>query len=155
MTTPDAARNAWGLTMKQEKFVQAVAAGDSQSAAYRLAYDVGESTAPSTVHVEASKLMDNPKISHRLQVLLEEQQERMLRDGVRLKQHVMRRLVEESEVNAELKTTAMSRLRALELLGKTNIVRIFAEEREGEKKDAAEIERELMDKIREFFKPKA
>lgn len=54
------------LTAKQEAFCQALAAGSSQSDAYRQAYTVKASTSAATIAASASRLMADPKISTRL-----------------------------------------------------------------------------------------
>jgi hypothetical protein len=56
------------LTPKQEKFAQCIADGMSQADAYRAAYSAGK-MGEGALHVEASKLMDNPKITLRLSEL--------------------------------------------------------------------------------------
>jgi phage terminase small subunit len=142
-------KNSHGLTLKQEKFAQEIVKGESQSSAYRAAYDC-ENASDSTVYSEASRLMDNPKVSSRISGLLKAQEEAMLRDTIRLRQHVIRRLVEESEDFA--KGTATSRVAATVALGKTNVVRLFTEVDEGDKsKDVEDLERKLQDKLREYF----
>ena len=58
------------LTHKQEHFAQLVAAGATQSAAYRLAYDVSPDSAPSTTWAEANALAtENHHVSTRIQEL--------------------------------------------------------------------------------------
>lgn len=54
------------LTPKQEKFVQCVADGMSQSDAYRTAYDCKPTTKPETIQAHASRLMADGKVSARL-----------------------------------------------------------------------------------------
>ena len=56
------------LTSKQEAFAVAVAKGENASTAYRGAYDA-KNTSPAAVHVEASRLMANPKVSLRISEL--------------------------------------------------------------------------------------
>lgn len=56
------------LTPKQEKFAQCIADGQTQADAYRSAYNA-EKMSEAALHVEASKLMDNPKITLRLSEL--------------------------------------------------------------------------------------
>lgn len=53
------------LTAKQEAFCQAIVQGAGQSDAYRQAYTV-KKMKPAAVDVEASRLMDNPKIAQRV-----------------------------------------------------------------------------------------
>ena len=57
------------LTPKQEKFAQCVADGLSQADAYRKAFDVSPSTKPTTVQVNASKLMSDTNVSLRVDEL--------------------------------------------------------------------------------------
>lgn len=57
------------LTPKQEKFAQCVADGMSQADAYREAFDVSPSTKPTTVQVNASKLMSDTNVSLRVDEL--------------------------------------------------------------------------------------
>lgn len=56
------------LTSKQEHFCQCIADGMTQADAYRAAYDASKMSA-GALHVEASKLLDNPKLSLRVQEL--------------------------------------------------------------------------------------
>ena len=53
------------LTAKQEAFCQAVAAGMTQSDAYRAAYDA-ENMGANPIAVEACRLADDPKVALRL-----------------------------------------------------------------------------------------
>jgi phage terminase small subunit len=57
------------LTAKQEKFCQCVAEGDTYSGAYRKAYNVGKKTSQNTVYVKSSELMDNGKVTVRVDEL--------------------------------------------------------------------------------------
>lgn len=64
------------LTVKQDKFAQLVAEGKTYAEAYREAYNVGKKTAKNTIWVESSKLMDNPKVAHRVHDIKQENLER-------------------------------------------------------------------------------
>ncbi|EOX9034731.1 terminase small subunit [Enterobacter hormaechei] len=57
-----------GLTIKQEAFCQAYIETGNASEAYRTAY-AADKMKPEAVHVQASKLQDNPKIALRLKEL--------------------------------------------------------------------------------------
>jgi phage terminase small subunit len=57
--------NEHGLTQKQERFAILVAQGKSQSDAYRGAYDASGMN-ENAIWVEASRLMDNPRVSLRV-----------------------------------------------------------------------------------------
>lgn len=63
------------LTTKQEIFVQRLIEGYSQREAYKFAYNC-EKMKDSTIDVEASKLLANPKVSLRYQELLDEYKEK-------------------------------------------------------------------------------
>ena len=56
------------LTPKQEKFASCIADGMTQADAYRAAYSAGKMSM-GALHVEASKLLDNPKVALRVQEL--------------------------------------------------------------------------------------
>lgn len=55
-----------GLTPKREKFAQCVASGLDQSAAYRAAFAVRPGSLPSSINVNASKLMADAKVRQRV-----------------------------------------------------------------------------------------
>ena len=101
------------LTAKQEKFAQLISAGKTQAEAYRQAYDVS-GMQDATVWNEASKLVRNPQVTTRLEVLRAEN------DCIR------RSLVldHEEAILAQLQHEAFTaktdgaRIRALELLGR-------------------------------------
>lgn len=56
------------LTAKQEAFAQAIADGLDQASAYRAAYDAENMSDPA-IYVEASRIMDNPKVALRVKEL--------------------------------------------------------------------------------------
>jgi phage terminase small subunit len=51
------------LTAKQDQFAQYVAAGMTQTDAYKAAYNCKPTTKPETIRQEASRLMNNPNIA--------------------------------------------------------------------------------------------
>ena len=59
------------LTPKQEAFVQNIIQGKSQADAYRSAYDTSRMS-DNSVYVNASKLMDNAKVTLRIKELRDE-----------------------------------------------------------------------------------
>ena len=59
------------LTSKQEAFAQAIAGGMNQSDAYRSAYNTGKYK-PEAIHVNASKMMADARVSLRLKELRDE-----------------------------------------------------------------------------------
>jgi hypothetical protein len=141
-----------GLTPKQELFAQQVAKGQTLADAYRHSYDASGSK-DNTIHGAASDLMANPRVSARVNELLKEQERMMLRDSVAIRRHVMRGLMRESEAGLsddDSGATAMSRLKALELLGKVDIVSMFKDRVEQENKDRKpeEVEKVLNERLR-------
>lgn len=64
------------LTSKQETFARLVAEGNSQADAYRQAFN--SKAKPESVHVEASKLCADPKVSLRIQELKDDLAEKSL-----------------------------------------------------------------------------
>lgn len=146
--------NEFGLTAKQERFCQFVAEGDGPIVhAYRRAYDVAD---PSGQHhyTAASELYSLPKIQDRVAALLKQRERSMMRDSVAIRRHVFEGLIRESQPEAG---TASTRVRALELLGKIDIVSMFKEIKEVEIHDvrkSPDIEDELRSKLRALMVPK-
>ena len=104
------------LTSKQEHFCQLVAEGKLLTEAYRDAYNVGESTKPSTVWTNASNLaVKNTKVALRIKELTEEITARNRTKEDQLKIWVAEKLKSEA-VSAE---TDSARISALVALGKS------------------------------------
>jgi hypothetical protein len=61
-----------GLTIKQEAFARAYFETGNAAEAYRTAYDTEPNAMDSWIYVEASQLLDHPKITTRLKQLQEE-----------------------------------------------------------------------------------
>jgi hypothetical protein len=123
-----------GLTAKQEAFAQGVGSrGETLAAAYRAAYDA-ESMAPATIHAEACRLMANPLVAARINALVKAKQASASHDAARIRQHVIERLHAES---TDPDNPPAARVRALELLGKLDVVGAFRERVATEQADAA------------------
>lgn len=65
------------LTAKQEAFAQGIADGLDQASAYRAAYNAENMSDPA-IYVEASRIMDNPKVALRVKELKDALAERVL-----------------------------------------------------------------------------
>ena len=133
-----------GLTDKQEAFALAVFEGNNFSDAYRLAYDASNMSA-ACIHTEACLLVQNPKVSQRLEVLNADRvkQQRML--ALSRSDFVLKQLTDEA-TNPDNSDGA--RVRALELLGKS--VALFTDKVETEDKterDAESIKAELQARL--------
>ena len=143
-TRKKSATTTRGLTDKQEAFAQAIFEGANFSDAYRQAYDASNMSAAS-IHTEACLLVQNPKVSQRLEQLnLDREQQRRMQSLSR-SDFVLKQLTEEA-LNTDNSDGA--RVRALELLGKS--VALFTDKVETEDKterDADAIKRELQAKL--------
>lgn len=110
-----------GLTIKQNAFAEHVAAGSTLAAAYRAAYDAAGMSA-GAIHTEASKLMSHPAIARRINAVVQERMAKTSHDAARIRAHVIERLHLES---IDPDSSPAARVRALELLGKLDIVQVF------------------------------
>lgn len=124
---PLARANEWGLTDKMESYALMVAKGSTLADAYRGAYDA-TSMAESSVHTEASKLMDNPRVAARVKGLIDQANERHQVDAARIRRHVMDGLLRES-VDFSEKSNASARIKALIALGNVDVVGMFREQK--------------------------
>jgi hypothetical protein len=128
--------NQYGLTDKQEGFARGVANGLTLKEAYVRSYDASDMKT-GTIYAEASRLMDNPAVSARVRVLLADRQENThANDAKRIRQHVFDRLMIES---VDDESPPAARIKALELLGKIDVVSMFREQK-GEVIEPTDIE---------------
>lgn len=102
------------LTFKQQRFVEHVTKGATQTSAYRAAYSTTD-MAPKTIWEESSRLRWHPKVAARIIELEAEKEARRRMQALSRED----RILNELEDIAFGSTNAMARLRALELLGKT------------------------------------
>ena len=129
------------LTGKQEAFAKLVAGGAVLSDAYRECYSA-DTMKDSTVWSEACRLAQNPKVSARIKDIQADMEQSHRTREHRLREHVLKRLQEE----ADGADNASSRIRALELLGKSLTVSLFTdriEQAETSERSSAEIEKDL------------
>ena len=137
-----------GLTAKQEAFAQEVAKGSTLADAYRSAYNT-EKMKPSSVWNNASQLMQRTQVAHRVEAIQRSIEEAQVHDSARLRRLVLERL--HVEATREENTDA-SRVRALELLGKSLPVSMFSDrvEQVETSRSASEIEQELLNRLAEL-----
>jgi hypothetical protein len=127
-------KDANGLTAKQEAFAQGVGSrGETLAASYRAAYDAANMS-PATIHAEACRLMANPLIAARINALVQARQASASHDAARIRRHVIERLHAES---TDPDNPPAARVRALELLGKLDVVGAFRERVATEQAEAA------------------
>jgi hypothetical protein len=133
------------LTGKQRHFAQCVAAGMTQSDAYREAYNVGEKTKHATIHVKASALMATDKIRARVDALISMRDKAFIRSSTDMKTKVLKQL---EDFMASADPSDNVRLRATELLGKS--VGLFKEVIEDSRtvvRTSDELEAEVLAKL--------
>ena len=124
---------------KLEAFAKLVAGGAVLSDAYRECYSA-DTMKDSTVWSEACRLAQNPKVSARIKDIQADMEADRRTIERRREEWVLKRLSEE----ADQADNASSRIRALELVGKT--VGMFTdriEQAETSERSASEIEKEL------------
>ena len=134
------------LTLKQEHFCQLVAEGKMLTEAYRTAYNVGESTKPSTVWTNASNLaVKNTKVATRIKELTEEITARKRTKEDQLKIWVTEKLKSEA-VDGD---SSSSRVQALTQLGRS--VGMFSDnvvqENKESERSAQDIEADLQRRL--------
>jgi hypothetical protein len=141
------------LTAKQEAFAQAIVFGIlndetgkkkhlSASECYRSVYNVGETTKPSSIWTEASKLLSSPKVSQRIDVLKGQMETHALSSSLSERDKIIERLW----VMADNGQAEASQLRSLELLGKS--IGLFSDRVEiSESKNLDQVEKELVQKL--------
>ena len=131
------------LTGKQEAFAKLVAGGAVLSDAYRECYSA-DNMKNSTLWSEACRLAQNPKVSARIKDIQADIESDHRTRLARREEWVLKSLQEEA-VSAD---NASSRIRALELVGKT--IGMFTdrvEQSDTTERTASEIERDLRAKL--------
>ena len=135
------------LTIKQRAFVDGIIKGKlgSFKEVYADVYDVTltkQGKIPKWVEVEASRLMANPKVSLSIQQGLQRREVNAVASTSRTRSYVLEQLMRESK-EAE---SDSSRIRALELLGKT--VNLFSDTLEiKESRGTHDIEQDIESRI--------
>jgi len=122
-----------GCTAKQIAFASAVVSGTSLTDAYVANYNTGRMSRK-CIWEEASKLAANPKVTQRI-LKGQQQKERVTTlTGASLRRGLIQKL-DDMSVNAENEAV---RLKAVELLGKTDLVGLFVERADKIDKDMSE-----------------
>jgi phage terminase small subunit len=101
-------------TAKQQEFSRQVALGSSLSHAYRKAYSASNMR-PNTVHKEAHKLMQNPKVTTMVEALNEQANDHFITSSVASREEVLATLTECMQKGEPRDSV---RLKAAETLGK-------------------------------------
>jgi len=125
------------LTEQQRLFATLIIQGKTQRVAYREAYNTNMSD--SAVSSNASKLANDPRIANMISAAWDETIEHLADDVASTKRYVLRKLV---ALSKDAKQEG-SRLKALELLGKSVGIFTAAEEKAEKAVSADQLKREL------------
>ena len=138
------------LTGKQEAFVRGVLADMNHTEAYRAAGYATARMAPKTVWAAASRIAANSKVSAKIEAGRKAQEVSAAHSGASLRLHIEKSLLDLSE-NA---VNEAARIRALELLGKSEKVGFFLDRSTDVPADSLtpeELETQLADKLKRAF----
>ena len=140
------------LTSKQLEFAQLIADGFPKAEAFRKAYDVSPDTKEKSIHEMASKTFNNIKVMGRIKALQHQKAEDQRMLGIKQSEFIMKQLEKEA---TDMDNNSASRIRALELMGKTHMVGLFADKLEIKSENinmtADELEDQLKDKLQKLL----
>ena len=137
------------MTFKQLQFAKLVAEeGMTNSQAYRIAYKPNKNATNKSIHEMSCRVFANVKVQSRIREIQYEIAKDHRMRAIRREEYVLQRLTEE----AEFAENANSRIRALELLGKT--VSMFNDKNETKNivpRSSEEIEEDLRIKLHKLL----
>ena len=140
------------LTSKQLEFAQLIADGFTKAEAFRKAYDVSPDTKEKSIHEMASKTFNNIKVMGRIKALQHQKAEDQRMLVIKQAEFIMKQLEKEA---MNMDNNSASRIRALELMGKTHMVGLFADKLEIKSENinmtADELEDQLKDKLQKLL----
>ena len=137
----DTVRSERKLTVKQQRFVNSILKGNTQTQAYRECYDTSKMK-EGTIRTEAANTTAKPHVAKAIQDAMIQERERATLSAGGIREFVMQRLVREAEHAGQ----DGARVRALELLGKMPSVGLF------ERADSDDMVRDpdiMLDKIKD------
>ena len=143
------------LTPKQRAFVEGIVKGKlgTHIEVYMSVYDVARTKTggiPKHAHIDCSKLISNPKIALSIAKGLERKESSLAASAHRTRAYVIEQLYKESK---ESDNSSASRVRALELLGKS--VSLFSDVVETKESRSSDlIESEIESRLVELLKDK-
>jgi hypothetical protein len=138
--------------MKQEQFAKLVADGCSLTDAYKTSFTCQDMKQES-IHRRAFDLSRMEKVKARIGQMREEKEERSSHDAQWIRSYVLERLVIESKGDSP-----SARMKALELLGKVDVVGLFREVQLNQTEDVTkpeDLKKKLEEKLREVLKATA
>ena len=140
------------LTSKQLEFAELIASGFTKAEAFRKAYDVSPDTKEKSIHEMASKTFNNVKVISRVKAIQHQKAEDQRMLGIKQAEFIMKKLEKEA---MNMDNNSASRIRALELMGKTHMVGLFADKLEIKSENinmtADELEDQLKDKLQKLL----
>jgi phage terminase small subunit len=116
----DGGKGQGKLTSKQFAFVQAILKGANQSDAYREAYNA-ENMSDQAIWTEAGRLFRHPEVSRRITAGRAAQERQAVHSGASLRADLISKL----KVLTDSKESDAVKIRAIEVLGKTELVSLF------------------------------
>ncbi len=99
------------LTEKQDKFCLNIVAGMNQTDAYKNSHNA-ENMSIEAIYVEASRLMDNPKIALRIEELRKEARKEVIMNTIQRKEWLTNLIMQDE------KASKTDKLKALDILNK-------------------------------------
>jgi len=112
------------LTAKQLQFCELICDGYTKADAFRKTYDVGADTKEKSIHEMASKTFNNIKVVSRIKAIQHQRAEDQRMLAIKRSEFIMKQLEKEA---MDLDNNSSSRIRALELMGKSNNVNLFTD----------------------------
>ena len=134
------------LTQKQLNFCELICDGYTKADAFRKAYDVGADTKEKSVHEMASKTFNNIKVVSRIKAIQHQRAEDQRMLAIKRSEFIMKQLEKEA---MDLDNNSSSRIRALELMGKSNNVNLFTDKVEIKSENINMTAEELQDQLKE------
>lgn len=140
------------LTQKQLHFAELVCDGYTNADAFRKAYNPSVTTTDKSIHEMASKTFNNDKVMRRVKAIQSQKAEDQRMLALKRSEMIMKRLEEEA---TNMDNNSSSRIRALELMGKTTDVGLFTDKVElktdNNNMTAEELEDQLKDKLQKLI----
>ena len=140
------------LTQKQLNFCELICDGYTKADAFRKAYDVGVDTKEKSVHEMASKTFNNIKVMGRIKAIQNQRMEDQRMLAIKRSEFIMKQLEKEA---MDLDNNSSSRIRALEMMGKSSDVGLFTDKVElktdNNSMTSEELEDQLKDKLQKLI----
>jgi hypothetical protein len=134
------------LTQKQLNFCELICDGYTKADAFRKAYDVGADTKDKSIHEMASKTFNNIKVMGRIKAIQNQRAEDKRMLAIKRSEFIMKQLEKEA---MDLDNNSSSRIRALELMGKSAEVGLFVDKVEMKSENINMSAEELQDQLKE------